>query len=435
MRIHILGICGTFMGSLAILAAKAGMQVSGQDSKVYPPMSTQLVEQGIEIIDGYDLDNLPVADVYVIGNVMKRGMPIIEHILSKRLPYISGPEMLAKYVLKDQHVLVVSGTHGKTTTTSILTWILQYAGLKPGFLIGGIPNNFGVSSDIGGGKFFVVEGDEYDTAFFDKRSKFIHYKAQTLIINNIEFDHADIFSNLDAILLQFNHLLRTIPAEGKIVYRFDDPNIKDLLNMGCWTQTEAFQLEEVNFSLPSSLLGDHNKLNALAAIKAAKHVGVDENVAIRALQEFKGVKRRLELKGNIANIHIYSDFAHHPTAIHATLLAMRAEVGVARRIIAVVDICSNTMRKGVHKNTLGPAVNISDIAYFYHGQDLNWDVHETWQNSNKPGGVFNNQDMLLQAMLKDLQSDDIILLMSNGAFENFAKHLLEELQKTPNLVT
>lgn len=429
MKIHILGICGTFMGSLAILAAKAGMQVSGQDSKVYPPMSTQLLENGINIIDGYELADLPTdVDVVVIGNVMKRGMPIIEHILNNNVPYLSGPAFLEKYILLNQHVLVVTGTHGKTTTSSILTWILHFAGLNPGYLIGGVPNNFGISADIGAGKYFVVEGDEYDCAFFDKNSKFMHYKPQTLIINNIEFDHADIFVDLNAILTQFHYLLRTMPGKSLIVYRNDDQNIHRLLDSGCWSKTKAFDMQNLDIALPACLLGDHNKLNALAAIAAAENVGVTRELAILALQEFTGVKRRLELKGTANNIKVFSDFAHHPTAIEVTLLAIRKLVGPSVLIHAVVDICSNTMRAGTHKDTLSGAVKDADFAYFFHGQELNWDVQKTWQASNKPGGVFIDHEKLLDGMTRNLQQNDVVLLMSNGAFEAYAQKLLQQLQ-------
>jgi len=429
MKIHILGICGTFMGSLAVLAAKSGMRVSGQDTAVYPPMSTQLQEQGITIIDGYELCDLPHdADMIVIGNVMRRGVPIVEHILNQQLPYMSGPEFLAQYILRDQHVLAVTGTHGKTTTTSILTWILQYAGLQPGYLIGGVPNNFGISADVGAGKYFVIEGDEYDCAFFDKRSKFMHYKPQTLIINNIEFDHADIFKDLDAILTQFHHLLRTMPGTAAVVYREDDQNIANLLTMGCWSNKIKFGLHESHIQLPATLLGDHNRLNALAAIAAAQQVGVTREVAINALQEFTGVKRRLEEKGSVGAMSVYSDFAHHPTAIAATIGAVRDSIAKQRRIIAVVDICSNTMRAGVHKDTLGAAVASADVAYFFHPADLAWDVQQTWRDSKKPGGAVQTQDALLALMLQEVTGDDLVLLMSNGAFEGFAQRLLQELK-------
>ncbi|HSX20576.1 MAG TPA: Mur ligase family protein, partial [Gammaproteobacteria bacterium] len=428
MKVHILGICGTFMGSLAILAAKAGMQVSGQDAKVYPPMSTQLTEQGIALTDGYEIADLPTdIDLLVIGNVMKRGLPIVEHVLNAKMPFMSGPEFLEKYILRDQHVLVVTGTHGKTTTTSILTWILHYAGLNPGYLIGGVPNNFGVSADIGAGQYFVVEGDEYDCAFFDKRSKFIHYKPQTLILNNIEFDHADIFKDLDAILTQFNHLMRIVPGAGLVVYREDDLNVRRVLDNGCWSNKIAFSSKDTQIPLPATLLGEHNRLNALAAIAAAQNVGVPRDVAIKALQEFAGVKRRLEVKGEAGGVSVYSDFAHHPTAITVTLAAIREAIANDRRIIAVVDICSNTMRAGVHKDTLGSAVSAADIAYFFHGPDVKWDVQKTWQDSSKPGGVFSDHASLLANMLPQIKAGDLVLLMSNGAFEGFAQTLLEQL--------
>lgn len=426
MKIHILGICGTFMGSIAVLAAKSGMQVSGQDSKVYPPMSTQLEQQGIAITDGYDVTQLPSADLYVIGNVMRRGMPIIEHILNNRLPFVSGPEFLAKYILGNQHVLVVTGTHGKTTTTSILAWILHYAGLNPGFLIGGVPNNFGISAELGAGNYFVVEGDEYDCAFFDKGSKFLHYKAQTLILNNIEFDHADIFKDLDAILTQFNYLLRKVPGNGMVVYREDDMNIAKVLANGCWSKQKSFGPESPRIPLPNTLLGEHNHMNAVAAVMAAENVGVTREVAIAALQEFKGVVRRLELKGEVGGISVYSDFAHHPTAISVTLDAVRGVVN-KRRIIAVVDICSNTMRAGVHKDKLGHVVSNADIVYFFHGNEVMWDVRQSFADSKKPGGVFSDKEQLLASMLANIENTDVVLLMSNGAFEGFAKNLIQEL--------
>lgn len=433
MNIHILGICGTFMGSLAVLAAKSGMQVSGQDTAIYPPMSTQLLEQNINIVDGYELSDLPSnIDMVVIGNVMKRGMPIIEHILNQKIPYMSGPEFLAKYILRDQHVLAVTGTHGKTTTTSILTWILHFAGLNPGYLIGGVPTNFGISADVGGGKYFVIEGDEYDSAFFDKRSKFMHYCPQTLIINNIEFDHADIFKDLDAILTQFHNLLRTMPGSAMVAYNGTDSNISNLLARGCWSNKVAFSDDNGKIQLPQTLLGKHNQMNALAAIAAAQNVGVPVDVSMLALQEFAGVKRRLEMKGAVGNVSIYSDFAHHPTAINSTLNAVRESIAGTRRIIAVVDICSNTMRAGVHKDTLGDAVNAADVAYFFHAKELDWSLLQTWQDSQKPGGVFQSHDLLLEDILQNLQSDDVVLLMSNGSFDGFAQRLLQEVSISTN---
>lgn len=417
------------MGSLAVLAAKSGFQVSGQDTAIYPPMSTQLQEQGINIVDGYELANLPEVDMVVIGNVMKRGMPIIEHVLNNKIPYMSGPEFLAKYILKGQHVLAVTGTHGKTTTTSILTWILHFAGLNPGYLIGGVPNNFGISAELGAGKYFVIEGDEYDCAFFDKRSKFMHYCPQTLIINNIEFDHADIFKDLEQILTQFHYLLRTLPGNALVVHNGTDANVAQLLKKGCWSNTAAFNGDQ-KLELPDSLLGIHNQMNAQAAVAAAKHVGVPESVALLALQEFTGVKRRMEKKGSIGSICVYSDFAHHPTAINLTLDAVRSSIAGTRRIIAVVDICSNTMKAGVHKDTLSSAVQIADVAYFFHAVPIEWNVTQTWQASQKPGGVVQTQDELLDVISRNLKNDDLVLLMSNGSFEGFAQKLLQRLQET-----
>jgi UDP-N-acetylmuramate: L-alanyl-gamma-D-glutamyl-meso-diaminopimelate ligase len=436
MKIHILGICGTFMGSLAILARDLGYQVSGQDAKVYPPMSTQLLEHGIQITDGFEIADMPRdCDLIVIGNVMKRGMPVIEYVLNNKLRYVSGPEFLAEHVLKNQHVLVVTGTHGKTTTTSILAWILEQAGLQPGFLIGGVPNNFGISGRLGAGKYFVIEGDEYDCAFFDKRSKFLHYKPQTLILNNIEYDHADIFPNLEAILQQFHHLLRIVPSNGLIVQRADDLNVQTVLERGCWTPTTDFALTNATWNtgnlgatpLPFSLLGPHNKMNALAAMAAANNLGVDPSVSLAALHKFTGVKRRLEIKGETNGVTIYSDFAHHPTAIATTIKGLRELIGEQARIIAVVDICSNTMKAGVHQESLIEALEATQQIYFHHATSLTWNLHRVWASSNKIGGVFDSVDALLQAVIPNLKPGDNVLLMSNGAFEEFAPKLLNSV--------
>lgn len=427
MRIHILGVCGTFMGSLALLARQHGITVSGQDLNVYPPMSTQLAENNIQVTDGYAIQDIPQdIDLIIIGNVMRRGMPIIEYVLNNKLPFMSGPEFLAKYILKKQHVLVVTGTHGKTTTASILAWILTYAGLQPGYLIGGVPNNFGVSAEIGAGKYFVIEGDEYDCAFFDKRSKFMHYCPQTLIINNIEYDHADIFPDLQAILTQFHHLLRIVPSNGLVVQRGDDLNIQQVLKMGCWTPQVNFASKQNLGQLPISLLGEHNRLNALAAIEAAKNVGISRDLSLLALQEFSGVKRRLELKGESGGVKIYSDFAHHPTAIQTTLAGFRSLVGRQHKIIAVIDIGSNTMKAGVHAESLSNCVADADLVYFFHTADLGWDLQATWHKSGKPGGVFSTQEQLLAAMQKVAAPGDYVLLMSNGAFEVFAQLIISQ---------
>lgn len=416
MKIHILGICGTFMGSLAALAVKAGMQVTGQDQNVYPPMSTQLSSIGVGLIDGYDVTDIPDdIDLLIVGNVMKRGMPIIEYILNSKLPFSSGPEFLSRHILKKQHVLVVAGTHGKTTTTSMLTWILEYAGLHPGYMIGGVANNFSQSADLGAGKYFVIEGDEYDCAFFDKRSKFLHYKPQTLIVNNLEYDHADIFDDLKAITTQFNHLLRILPSEGHLVYPDNDQNVQRLLEMGCWTNKQAFNLSKVE--VPKNIVGRHNVANAKAAIVAAANVGVNANVATMALAEFKGVQRRMELKGESNAIKVYSDFAHHPTAIRTTIDSLSGQ-----RVIAIVDLCSNTMRAGIHKEALFSATEQAAETFFYSKENLGW-------TKDLPN-IFYDKDALAKQLLAKLQKGDVVLLMSNGAFASFCEQILHLIHKS-----
>jgi UDP-N-acetylmuramate: L-alanyl-gamma-D-glutamyl-meso-diaminopimelate ligase len=449
MHIHILGICGTFMGGLAVLATEKGFTVTGADQNVYPPMSTQLNKLGIKIFQGYDdIHQLsPKPDCVVVGNVMTRGMSVIETLLNQNFPMLSGPEWLARYVLQDKHVLAVSGTHGKTTTSSMLAWILEVAGLNPGFLIGGVPNDFGISARLGGGKYFVLEADEYDCAFFDKRSKFIHYYPRTLVINNMEFDHADIFPNLAAIQQQFHHLVRTVPGEGLIVYPNADQNVKKTLEKGCWTKIENFGtnatgwhlknhvaknnqfevcFEEKNYgALKWSLLGEHNVDNALAAIAAAHHVGVDPAVAIKALSSFQGVKRRMEIKGIKAGRTVYDDFAHHPTAIRLTLAGLRAKVGSKAQITAVLDIRSNTMKAGHHKEDLPDALQDANAVYFFQSPDINWDVNKIWQTANKSGGVYDNTDSLLGALLAENYTDHHVVFMSNGGFNGIQTVFLE----------
>ncbi|HEU4780282.1 MAG TPA: UDP-N-acetylmuramate:L-alanyl-gamma-D-glutamyl-meso-diaminopimelate ligase, partial [Steroidobacteraceae bacterium] len=378
MHVHILGICGTFMGGLAAIAKAAGHRVTGSDKNVYPPMSTQLEALGIELISGFEASQLsPKPDVVVVGNVMTRGAPVIEALLESNIPYTSGPEWLAREVLRDVHVLAVSGTHGKTTTSSMLAWILEHAGLNPGFLIGGVPADFSVSARLGGRKYFVIEADEYDTAFFDKRAKFVHYRSRTLVLNNLEFDHADIYENLGAIQKQFHHLVRTIPGSGRILWNAGDDNLQATLAMGAWTPLEGFARvpgRNAAWSLDVedggdyskfvvleggkpvgtvkwSLLGAHNAENALAAIGAARHAGVSVAQSIGALAEFKGVKRRMELRGEVRGISVYDDFAHHPTAIASTIDGLRRKVG-GKRIVAVLEPRSATMRMGVHRDTL-----------------------------------------------------------------------------------
>ena len=388
MKIHILGICGTFMGGIAVLAKQAGHEVSGSDANVYPPMSTQLEEQGISLCEGYNAEDIPAdVDEVVIGNAMSRGNPAVEYVLNKGIAYSSGPEWLSRNVLNNRWVLAVSGTHGKTTTSSMLAWMLEYAGLTPGFLIGGVPSNLGLSARIGDAPFFVVEADEYDTAFFDKRSKFVHYRPRTAILNNLEFDHADIFENLDAIKKQFHHFVRTIPGDGLIVKNGEDENIDAVLQQGCWSQLAAFHKEhDVNHEKDDWSIGEtsedgkrfdvqldgkvvatvewsfhglHNRLNALAAIAAAQHAGVPVELSCEALKEFKGIKRRLEVIGTVNGVTVYDDFAHHPTAIEETLSAMNELKGDGK-VIAVLEPRTNTMRMGVHKDRLSASLQQAD---------------------------------------------------------------------------
>lgn len=433
MHIHILGICGTFMGGVAVLASELGFKVTGSDQNVYPPISTQLNELGVKIFQGYeDISQLlPKPDIVIMGNVMRRGMPVVEAALNQNLTVLSGPEWIARFVLKNRQTLAVSGTHGKTTTASMLAWILECAGLHPGFLIGGVPNDFGISARLGTVPYFVVEADEYDSAFFDKRSKFIHYRPRILIINNIEFDHADIFSDLAAIQTQFHHLIRTVPGNGLIIYPNWDKNITQVLKKGCWTTTKILDRAKQSMTvkqLQSFLLGEHNVENALSAIAAASHAGVDCDMAIQALQTFKGVKRRMEIKGVRRGITVYDDFAHHPTAIQSTLAGLRNKVGLDAHIIAVLDIRSNTMKAGHHKEALAGSVGPADCAYFYQSSDIAWDVHQVWQDTDKPGGVYQEIGQLVNALLLNIPHDNThVVFMSNGGFSNIHSTFLEKL--------
>ncbi len=448
MHIHILGICGTFMGGVALLARAAGHTVSGQDAGVYPPMSTQLEEQGIALTEGYDPADIPVGvDMVVIGNAMSRGNAAVEHVLARGIPYTSGPQWLSEHLLRDRWVLAVAGTHGKTTTASMVAWILEDAGLTPGFLIGGIPHNFGLSARAGEGIFFVVEADEYDTAFFDKRSKFVHYRPRTLVLNNLEFDHADIFDDLAAIQRQFHHLVRTVPGNGLILAPQAEPNIDAVLAMGCWTPLARFSLGEgewsvrlleadgsrfevlhhglVAGSVEWELLGMHNVSNGLAAIAAAHHAGVTLADAIAGLSRFQNVKRRMELRGEVNGIRVYDDFAHHPTAIATTIDGLRQRVGNAR-IIAVLEPRSNTMRMGVHKDTLLPSLAGADRSFIYTPDDLGWQL---------PGDAADNitasDDFatLVKTVLSEARPGDHILVMSNGGFGGIHDKLLEGLRE------
>ncbi len=451
MHIHILGICGTFMGGIAVLARQAGHRVTGSDQNVYPPMSTQLEQQGIELMQGYQAEHLGEQDEVVVGNVMSRGNPAIEHVLDRNMKYTSGPQWLAENVLRDKWVLAVSGTHGKTTTSSILAWILEYAGLQPGFLIGGVPANFGVSARLGEGSFFVVEADEYDTAFFDKRSKFVHYHPRTLIINNLEFDHADIFDDLEAIKKQFHHLVRTVPGEGMIVHNADEPAIDDVLGRGCWSEQQSFSSatgsgwsiqnvsedgrqfdiyhqQQLMGTLRGELLGPHNRMNCLAAIIAAQHVGVPVSQSIEAMQHFQGVKRRMEVVGEAAQRTVYDDFAHHPTAIRDTLQGLRDRVGEAR-IWAVLEPRSNTMRMGVHKQQLAPSLQLADQVILYQPQDVDWDMASVVEALGEKAELHRSVDSIISRIQTQSGEGDHILVMSNGAFAGIHHKLVDALQQ------
>lgn len=444
-HIHILGICGTFMGSLAVIARELGFRVTGSDENVYPPMSTYLESQGIDIIQGFDIDQLKLQpDIFVIGNTMKRGMPIIEAILNRKLSFFSGPGFLEEFVLKTKWVLAVTGTHGKTTTTSMLAWVLEYAGLKPGFLVGGIPQNFGISSRLGTSEFFVIEGDEYDTAFFDKRSKFVHYWPKTLIINNLELDHVDIFENLAAIQKQFHHLIRTVPGEGRVISKQGDTNIEEVLEKGLWTPKVTFgQKGNFSYRLLSSdasafevlhhnkkageirwdIMGEFNIENALAVIAAAEHVGVSVEKSCKALSEFISPKRRLETRGVVNEVTIYDDFAHHPTAIAKTIEALRKKVGSAR-IIAVFEPRSNSMKLGQFQQDLAAAMQNADAVFLYEPKNLSWSVREAFELCTKPYEILQDIDLLAQRIKEVSRPGDHVLIMSNGGFGGIHEKIL-----------
>lgn len=450
MHLHVLGICGTFMGGIAAIAKEAGHRVTGCDANVYPPMSTQLEGLGIELIEGFDPKQLALnADVYVVGNVVSRGNALMEAILNRRLPYTSGPQWLAEQVLRDRWVLAVAGTHGKTTTTSMLAWILQYAGRAPGFLIGGIPKNFDLSARLGQEKMserlFVIEADEYDTAFFDKRSKFIHYRPRTAILNNLEFDHADIFPTLEAIEAQFHHLVRTIPGNGLIVVNGKDDNLKRVLDRGCWSATETFDdangwhgsppRDDGSFdvyfgekdlgAVRWDLLGAHNRANALAAIAAARHAGVEATIAIEALASFQNVKRRMEVRGTVNGVTVYDDFAHHPTAIETTLAGLRRKVGSAR-ILAVIEPRSNTMKMGVWKDSLAASLADAQLVFCYTAK-LGWDVATALAPLGDRLAVSENMNELVGMICNTAKPGDQVLVMSNGGFGAIHEKILAQL--------
>lgn len=451
MHIHILGICGTFMGSLAIIAKQLGHEVSGSDINVYPPMSTQLEMAGIELKTGYSVDHLyPMPDQIIVGNVMTRGNEMIEYLLNNHIPFTSGPAWLHDHVLLERWVLAVAGTHGKTTTTSMLAWILEHAGLQPGFLIGGVPENFDISSRLGESKFFVIEADEYDTAFFDKRSKFIHYCPHTLVLNNLEFDHADIFNDIDDVKRQFHHLLRILPTEGLVIINQDDQNIRDVIDMGCWTPTESFSamdssatwfvgdidLRSSQFALQQhgksrgvgilKLFGRHNIANAIAAIAAAQHAGVAVEDALQALASFSGVKRRLEHKGTFNQISVYDDFAHHPTEIAATISAFRDQRPQGR-IVTVFEPRSNTMRLGIHVDQLAHAFKDADKVFMFEPNDLQWSIQEVANQMQPECKVFPTVDEIITDLLHEVSKGDNILILSNGSFEDLSARLVLQL--------
>ena len=452
-HIHILGICGTFMGGIAAIAKQSGYRVTGCDANVYPPMSTQLEAQGIELIEGWSAEQLDLKpDVFVIGNVVSRGNPLMEEILNRNLPYTSGPQWLADNLLRDKWVLGVAGTHGKTTTTSMLAWILEHAGLNPGFLIGGVPQNFGISARITESPFFVIEADEYDTAFFDKRSKFVHYHPRTAVLNNLEFDHADIFPDLAAIETQFHHLVRTVPGSGRVVSNGREESLARVIQRGCWTPVEKFGVlphpsplpggagakgwgidendmvffdGQVQGALQWELMGEHNRMNALAALAAARHAGVPVAQGLAALAEFKNVKRRMEVRGTVNGITVYDDFAHHPTAIDTTVAGLRRKVGKAR-ILAVLEPRSNTMKLGVMKDALPGSLKEADLVFCYAG-NLGWDAAGALTPLGARAVVSDDLNELIEAIAAQAKSGDQILVMSNGGFGGIHGKLLQRL--------
>ncbi len=460
-HIHILGICGTFMGGIALLARELGYRVTGSDANVYPPMSTQLEAAGIVLMEGYSAQHLqPAPDVVVVGNAMTRGNPAVEYVLNSGIAYTSGPQWLAEHLLKDKWVLAVSGTHGKTTTSSMLAWILEYAGMSPGFLIGGVPANFGLSARLGGSDFFVVEADEYDTAFFDKRSKFVHYRPRTLCINNLEFDHADIFDDLAAIQRQFHHLVRCVPGEGLIIHPAAVAAVEGVLEMGCWTETASFSVpgmgqahaqaaaapqwraeltaedgsgflvycgDDAAVEISWPFCGLHNVENALSAMAAARHGGVPPAVAARALNEFKGVKRRLELLGCEAGVSVYDDFAHHPTAIAMTLAGLRAGSGKGR-LIALIELRSNTMRMGQHQQSLASATDRADRVFWFAPAEMDRSLDAVVSASTVPATVCTDVDELVNQVLAFTRPGDQLVIMSNGSFSGVHQKLLSQLK-------
>ncbi len=459
MHVHILGICGTFMGSLAVLAKELGYRVTGSDANVYPPMSTQLEEQGIELIEGYDPVQLePQPDIIIVGNAMTRGNPCVEAMLNKGMRYTSGPQWLCEHVLQDKWVLAVAGTHGKTTTATMLAWLLEYADMQPGFLIGGIPQNFTCSARLGGSPFFVIEADEYDTAFFDKRSKFVHYRPRTLVLNNLEFDHADIFPDLAAIQRQFHHVVRIVPENGQVILPADQPALAEVIDQGCWTEQvhtavtdnevsfshrgehwqarlleadgSAFEVlynGEVQGTVRWNMTGKHSVNNGLMTLVAGRHVGVQTEHGIEALCAFSGVKRRMELLADINGVRVYDDFAHHPTAIETTLQGIRAQVG-GDKVIAVIEPRSNTMRLGSHRAKLAESARLADEVFWYQPEGLDWSLQDVVDASPVKACLARTTDSIIEQLVNAAPGSHIVI-MSNGGFGGIHRQLVAKLQE------
>jgi UDP-N-acetylmuramate: L-alanyl-gamma-D-glutamyl-meso-diaminopimelate ligase len=456
LHLHILGISGTFMGGIAAIAKQLGFRVSGSDANVYPPMSTQLEQLGIELASGYQVKNFADdIDMVIVGNAMSRGNVMVEYMLDRNIPYTSGPQWLLDNVLKDRWVLAVSGTHGKTTTSSMLAWILEYAYMSPGFLIGGVPQNFSCSARLGDTPFFVIEADEYDSAFFDKRSKFVHYRPRTLVINNLEFDHGDIFNDLSDIQRQFHHLIRTVPSNGLILSPSNVDAISETLAMGCWTPTEHTQKSygfeggwqydklnaegsefivkfegEVQGTVTWDLIGDFNIDNGLMAIAAARHAGVPPSIAIEALALFINTKRRFELRGTVNGISVYDDFAHHPTAIAKTLAGVRAKINnqaQPARIFAILELRSNTMKSGVHKDSLPESLGDADYVFIYQDGEVTWSINDLINQCKPTCHVENDIEQLVENICQQVRTGDIIVVMSNGGFGSIHEKLLRRL--------
>lgn len=457
MHLHILGICGTFMGSLAQLAKAQGHKVTGSDQGIYPPMSDQLEQAGIEVIAGFDPAQLdPAPDCVIIGNAMSRGNPAVEYVLDRGLPYMSGPDWMGKYLLADKWVMAVAGTHGKTTTSSMLAWLLEFGGMNPSYLIGGVPENFSTSARLTDSNFFIIEADEYDTAFFDKRSKFVHYHPRTLVMNNLEFDHADIFDDLASIERQFHHLVRTVPSSGQVIYPADNEALQRVIAQGCWSeqvlinseqagaknswsvaaivedcsQFKVFHQGDVVATVTWSLSGEHNMYNALAAMIAARHVGIEPKTAAEALAQFQSVKRRMELVGETGGVRLYDDFAHHPTAIKLTLSGAKAKQAVEQRtgrLVAVLEPRSNTMKLGEHKAKLAASVEDADCTYWLEPEGLSWSLSDAV--AGMPNQTVCQTITALEAqLLKDIQAGDDVVIMSNGSFSGLHRSLLGKLK-------